>query len=178
MANLPVVQQGMEKVILPNYNDHDQPVEIKLRKELNAQTNAQVLYIEKAKKPANWNSKKLTESITRKENGNGSVFGNKLRTSKKKMISRGFGKVAAAATVQERKKGNPEITFLITSFEFKGYKIWVGKNAESNDTLTQKYAFKDDLWLHAQRCCRFPRFDQAPGWQKISLRTSLNVQQN
>ena len=35
-------------------------------------------------------------------------------------------------------------------FEFKGYKIWVGRNAESNDKLTLKYSHKDDLWLHAK----------------------------
>jgi len=35
-------------------------------------------------------------------------------------------------------------------FEYKGFKIWVGKNAVSNDSLTQRYAFKEDLWLHAK----------------------------
>ena len=35
-------------------------------------------------------------------------------------------------------------------FEFKGFKIWVGKNAESNDQLTLKHSYKEDLWLHAK----------------------------
>ena len=35
-------------------------------------------------------------------------------------------------------------------FEKSGFKIWVGKNAESNDTLTLKLSFKEDLWLHAK----------------------------
>ena len=35
-------------------------------------------------------------------------------------------------------------------FEHKGYKIWVGKNAQSNDQLTLKYSYKEDLWLHAK----------------------------
>jgi predicted ribosome quality control (RQC) complex YloA/Tae2 family protein len=30
------------------------------------------------------------------------------------------------------------------------YKIWIGKNAQHNDTLTLKYSFKEDLWLHAK----------------------------
>jgi predicted ribosome quality control (RQC) complex YloA/Tae2 family protein len=35
-------------------------------------------------------------------------------------------------------------------FEFKGFKILVGRNAEANDLLTFKHSFKDDLWLHAK----------------------------
>jgi predicted ribosome quality control (RQC) complex YloA/Tae2 family protein len=35
-------------------------------------------------------------------------------------------------------------------FEFKSFKIWVGRNAGANDTLTLKYSYKDDLWLHAK----------------------------
>jgi predicted ribosome quality control (RQC) complex YloA/Tae2 family protein len=34
--------------------------------------------------------------------------------------------------------------------EFKGIRIWIGKNAQSNDTLTLKYGYKEDLWLHAK----------------------------
>ena len=30
------------------------------------------------------------------------------------------------------------------------FDIWIGKNAKNNDLLTQKYAHKDDLWLHAK----------------------------
>lgn len=35
-------------------------------------------------------------------------------------------------------------------FEYDGFSILVGKNAQSNDLLTQRYAHKDDLWLHAK----------------------------
>src|SRR5204862_822828 len=35
-------------------------------------------------------------------------------------------------------------------FFLDGYRIWVGKNAQSNDELTLKYSYKDDLWLHAK----------------------------
>jgi predicted ribosome quality control (RQC) complex YloA/Tae2 family protein len=34
--------------------------------------------------------------------------------------------------------------------EYNGYKIWIGKNAQSNDTLTLRYGYKEDLWLHAK----------------------------
>ena len=35
-------------------------------------------------------------------------------------------------------------------FEDRGFTILVGRNAANNDLLTQKYAHKDDLWLHAK----------------------------
>jgi predicted ribosome quality control (RQC) complex YloA/Tae2 family protein len=35
-------------------------------------------------------------------------------------------------------------------FEDRGFTILVGRNATNNDLLTQKYAHKDDLWLHAK----------------------------
>ena len=35
-------------------------------------------------------------------------------------------------------------------FEDHGFTILVGRNAANNDLLTQKYAHKEDLWLHAK----------------------------
>lgn len=35
-------------------------------------------------------------------------------------------------------------------FVYRGFRIWIGKDAASNDLLTQKHAHKDDLWLHAR----------------------------
>ena len=35
-------------------------------------------------------------------------------------------------------------------FEDRGFTILVGRNAANNDLLTQKYAHKEDLWLHAK----------------------------
>lgn len=31
-----------------------------------------------------------------------------------------------------------------------GFRILIGRNAKNNDLLTQKYTFKEDLWLHAR----------------------------
>ena len=39
---------------------------------------------------------------------------------------------------------------LFKYYRFEGYEILVGRNAKNNDLLTQKYARKDDLWLHAR----------------------------
>ena len=45
-------------------------------------------------------------------------------------------------------KAPTELPFKV--FEDRGFTILVGRNAENNDLLTQKYAHKDDLWLHAK----------------------------
>jgi predicted ribosome quality control (RQC) complex YloA/Tae2 family protein len=45
-------------------------------------------------------------------------------------------------------KAGTELPFKV--FEDRGFTILVGRNAANNDLLTQKYAHKDDLWLHAK----------------------------
>ncbi|TYZ14407.1 DUF814 domain-containing protein [Hymenobacter lutimineralis] len=50
-----------------------------------------------------------------------------------------------AATVA---KPTQELPFKV--FEDSGFTILVGRNAQNNDLLTQRYAHKDDLWLHAK----------------------------
>jgi predicted ribosome quality control (RQC) complex YloA/Tae2 family protein len=55
----------------------------------------------------------------------------------------GLDPAATAAT-----KAPGELPFKV--FEDRGFTILVGRSAENNDLLTQKYAHKDDLWLHAK----------------------------
>ncbi|MDU0372749.1 NFACT RNA binding domain-containing protein [Hymenobacter endophyticus] len=45
-------------------------------------------------------------------------------------------------------KPSQELPFKV--FEDSGFTILVGRNAQNNDLLTQRYAHKDDLWLHAK----------------------------
>lgn len=45
-------------------------------------------------------------------------------------------------------KAATELPFKV--FEDRGFTILVGRNAANNDLLTQKYAHKEDLWLHAK----------------------------
>ncbi|MET4105241.1 NFACT RNA binding domain-containing protein [Hymenobacter sp. UYP22] len=45
-------------------------------------------------------------------------------------------------------KPSQELPFKV--FEDSGFTILVGRNAQNNDLLTQRYAHKDDVWLHAK----------------------------
>ena len=51
-------------------------------------------------------------------------------------------------TANTNTKAASELPFKV--FEDRGFTILVGRSAENNDLLTQKYAHKDDLWLHAK----------------------------
>ena len=35
-------------------------------------------------------------------------------------------------------------------FTFQEFDIYIGKSSENNDELTQRFAKKDDMWLHAR----------------------------
>ncbi len=145
MANMHLVKTGQEKIELSNFYDGS-PVSIKLKPELSAQKNAEVFYrkaknqqIETNKLKASGLQKEkemvalsaLTESI--------SLIAD-LKTLRKKIEEAGLVKIPQA-----------EMEILpFHQFKFKGYKIWVGKNAEANDKLTLKHSYKEDLWLHAK----------------------------
>jgi predicted ribosome quality control (RQC) complex YloA/Tae2 family protein len=49
---------------------------------------------------------------------------------------------------QKENRQQPVLPF--KKFIFDNFEIWVGKNAANNDLLTQKYAHKNDIWLHAK----------------------------
>jgi predicted ribosome quality control (RQC) complex YloA/Tae2 family protein len=48
----------------------------------------------------------------------------------------------------EKEQEEPALRF--KECEYMGYKIYVGRSSDNNDELTQKFAAKDDLWLHAK----------------------------
>jgi predicted ribosome quality control (RQC) complex YloA/Tae2 family protein len=147
MANLQRITPGMEKISVENFYDHNRPVEIKLKKELNAQRNAGVLY-RKAKNQV-IEIQKLHESIAIKEKEIESIK-EKIASIKNESELRNIRKIMEkpGAAKNAKEKQNSPIPY--HEFEYKGFKIWVGKNAVSNDTLTLHHAFKDDLWLHAK----------------------------
>ena len=39
---------------------------------------------------------------------------------------------------------------LFKEVDVDGFRILIGRNARNNDLLTQRFAYKEDLWLHAR----------------------------
>jgi predicted ribosome quality control (RQC) complex YloA/Tae2 family protein len=146
MANLHAVGSGIEKVILPNLYSEDQPIEIKLKRELNPQKNAEVFYT-KAKKQQ-LEISRLEETLVQKQEEIGAITSTlkqvesatDLKTLRSLLKNFGIDKPTA--------KQSEVLPY--HEFESNGYRIFVGKNAISNDKLTLKHSYKEDLWLHAK----------------------------
>ncbi len=145
MANLHSIKQGQEEVVLNSFYDGN-PVEIKLKKELAPQKNAEIFYRKSKNRQIEIN--KLKESVLQKEgdmvNLNSLVSSiNETQDFKNlRQLIEGSGLVKKSSAQAE--------PLPYREFEFKNFKIWVGKNAEANDKLTLKYSYKEDLWLHAK----------------------------
>jgi predicted ribosome quality control (RQC) complex YloA/Tae2 family protein len=141
MAHMHELKPGTERVILNSFYD-SQPIEIKLKKELNPQKNAEVFY--RKAKNQQIEIAKLKESIAIKlkdiEN---------LRNSLHEVEA--IDDLKALRKTTEKNAPKPkEQSLPYYEFVYKGFKIWVGKNAVSNDELTLKYGYKEDLWLHVK----------------------------
>lgn len=141
MANMHLVKQGTEKVTLESFYDQ-KPIDIKLKRELNAQRNAEIFYRKAKNQQIEIN--KLKESIAQKEKEVESI--NKTIQEIESNVGSKHTLLISPPALNSKK----ELSLPYREVEFKGYKIWIGKSAESNDELTLKHSFKEDLWLHAK----------------------------
>lgn len=146
MANLHAIPPRQKKVTLFNfYNNQD--LEIKLNAELSPQKNAEQYYrksknrkIEVQKTESNVFSKyEILEALKEQLQELESI--DNFRDFRKWLKENGL----AQSKQQAAKAPVP-----YKAFEESGYAVWVGKNAKANDELTLKYAYKEDLWLHAK----------------------------
>jgi len=145
MANLHQIPAGSESVELFDFY-HNQPIRIKLKKDLSPQKNAEVYY-RKAK-----NEKieiaVLEKSITGKETELAAVQQLIAEIVSLENLKALRAYVKANNLVTEDTVPQPQDLF--RRYEYQGFEILVGKNAKNNDLLTREYAWKEDLWLHAK----------------------------
>jgi len=145
MANLHAIGERTNKVTLQNFYDENRSIDIPLKEELSPQKNAEKYY-SKAKKQQR-EVAMLQQGLSEKEH--------EIDVLKKQLqhlqaitdikLLRAF---ISASGMKEKAQTEEQLPF--HEFEFNGFRILVGKNAKSNDMLTLRYAFKDDLWLHAK----------------------------
>lgn len=146
MANLHLVKPGQEKISLPDFYKENDLIEIKLKKDLTAQKNAEVFY--RKSKNQQIEIDKLNESFKSKQKEIADVQQKIAALENADNLITLRTLVDASGIKQEAsKKENPLPYHEVL---FNGYKIWIGKNAQHNDTLTLKHSFKEDLWLHAK----------------------------
>ncbi|MGC8717886.1 MAG: Rqc2 family fibronectin-binding protein [bacterium] len=51
---------------------------------------------------------------------------------------------------EKKTQEKAETSLPYIEYDFKGYKIWVGRNARSNELITFKLSSPSDIWLHAK----------------------------
>lgn len=140
MSNLHTLKAGLTQVTLPGFYDN-QPVEIKLKPNLSPQKNAEVFY--RKSKNQQIEIAQLQTSID-------------LKTSELEKLNRQYNQVELISDIKELRQAEPpknqkqKNILPYHEFEHKGFRIWVGRNAQANDELTLKLAYKEDLWLHAK----------------------------
>lgn len=145
MANIHTIRTGTEKVILENLYEQGQKEEIKLKKDLSPQKNAEILY--KKARNQHIEIQRLENAIRQKEQEIEKVRQQIARveaTTDLKSVRALAGEIEPASLVSDK------ITLPYHQFEFRDFRIWVGKNATANDMLTLKFSHKEDLWLHAK----------------------------
>ena len=150
MANLHAIAPGAAQVEVLDYLSNA-PKTIKLKPTEKPQRTAENLY--RKAKNQQIEERELTARLARREAD--AFFAlerlEELDTDPALAELRGlrnWRKLHGLDPAQAAAKAGAELPFKV--FEDRGFTILVGRNAQNNDLLTQKYAHKDDLWLHAK----------------------------
>ena len=146
MANLNNISPGSDQVVLENFYAGQVPTAIKLKRDLSPQKNAELFY--KKAKNQHIEIARLETAVRQKQE--------ELETIREKMrqveSATDLKSLRSLKVVpdpgRDRKAETAQLPY--HEFQFRGYRIWVGKGAQANDKLTLKYSYKDDLWLHAK----------------------------
>lgn len=142
MANLHHIPAGSEKAVLQDFYT-GQPVEIRLKRELSPQKNAENYY-RKAKNQQR-EVEHLEENLKSKEEKLRELEQLRRQTLQEEDLKqlRSLRKTSLPADEQL-----PTLPFRL--FEYHQYQILVGKGAAQNDEMLRYHSRKDDLWLHAK----------------------------
>jgi predicted ribosome quality control (RQC) complex YloA/Tae2 family protein len=146
MANIHKLKPGSEKIILENIFDAQQPVEIKLKKDMTPQKSAAIYY--KKAKNQHIEIERLESAIRQKEE---ELIATRQKMEQVEAVSDLKSlRVLKDESDPEQEEKNVAMALPYHEFQMREFRIWVGKNARSNDVLTFRYGHKDDLWLHVK----------------------------
>ena len=146
MANMHQIKKGQETVSLENFHEPGKFLDIKLKKDLTPQKNAEVFYRKARNQKIEIN--KLTEALAEKQNQVESL--QSIKTKIESSISIQEIKTEVDKSGLHKSKQENQVRLPYREIEFKGFLIRIGKSAVDNDELTLKFSHKDDLWLHAK----------------------------
>lgn len=147
MANLHAVEPRSKSVELFDFYKNEQ-ITIPLKDNLTPQKNAELFYRKGKNQKLEidnlyQNLDKKEEQLKTLENQLGEIESFESLKEMRKYLKTNKIKVS---NLQENEPD--ELPFKV--FEYQDFQILVGKNSKNNDLLTQKFAYKEDLWLHAR----------------------------
>ena len=153
-ANLRNIEKGMTSVILENYYDNNNPIEVKLDPRLSPNQNAQHYFSEYRK--ADTAEKMLKKFIEKGEAELSyieSVFDllSRARTEDEVLMLR--EELAEQGYIKRSRQKNQK-PLKLSPKEYvstDGFRILCGRNNLQNDKLTFKDSRKNDIWLHTQK---------------------------
>jgi predicted ribosome quality control (RQC) complex YloA/Tae2 family protein len=146
MANLHQIPAGADSVTVENFYDNNSTIQIRLKQELSPQKNAEIFY--RKAKNQQIEIDHLRKAVAEKEKRIDTIkqLINQVEESKDLRTLRAI--VNSNILLNAEEKDTQALPY--HEFDFKGFRILVGKNAQSNDILTQQLSYKEDLWLHAK----------------------------
>ena len=144
MANLHAIEAGKESIDLDDFYHPGTKVTVRLDLKLSPQKNAERYY--RKGKNQQIEITKLAEGL-------------EARSKELARLQSELAVVEAATDIKllrtvvpdlKPRQNTTTVSLPYRQFEFKGFRLWVGKDAKTNDELTLKYSFKEDLWLHVR----------------------------
>ncbi len=144
MANLHQIPPGAEKVNLYDFYA-DKTIEINLKRGQSPQKQAENLYRKNKNKKIEF--EQVRQNLLGKERLLKAVESEKaeLESVQDFRSLKKFMKTGNRTSETTKPESLP-----FKKFELLGFEVWVGKSARSNDELLRRYAWKEDLWLHAK----------------------------
>ena len=146
MANLHAIPERTEVIELYDFY-RDKPLKVRLKPDYSPQKNAENYY--RKSKNEKIEIQKIMENIEAKEQDLAEID-QQIQTIENIETLKEFRKFQKANQLEPSQKSVETVQDLFKYFKFEGYEILVGRNAKNNDLLTQRYARKDDMWLHAR----------------------------
>lgn len=146
MANLHQIPERAEKAELFDFY-RNQNIVIKLKPELSPQKNAEHFY--RKSKNEKIEIEKIMENIESREELLRTLNRHIEKTEQAEHLKALRSYLKANKLVRNNSQA-ASYKELFKRFEVEGFEILVGRNAKNNDLLTQQYAYKEDLWLHAR----------------------------
>jgi len=145
MANLHQIDANAEKVTLFDFYKNED-IKLKLNNRITPQKNAEKYYrkAKNQKLEVNQLKSNIAEKETELYKWMEHIEAVEQLDTYKALVK------YQKANGMKPEENEQAISLPFKKFSFQGFDILVGKNSKSNDILTQKFAYKNDLWLHAR----------------------------